>query len=70
MNFIDEVEKDDWLGEKIPPTEGIPGKTVTGEMVPPKPGKDKKLLYDRKTVYESEEDGKIVLRAKHHGVVP
>lgn len=69
MNFIDEVEKDDWLGEKIPPTEGIPGKTVTGEMVPPKPGKDKKLLYDRKTVYESEEDGKIVLRAKHHGVV-
>lgn len=69
MNFIDEVKKGDWLGEKIPPTRGTPGKTVTGEIVVPRPGRDSKLLYDRKTVAEVEEEGKIVLRAHIDGVV-
>ncbi|MFB6465878.1 DUF342 domain-containing protein [Cytobacillus sp. Hz8] len=69
MNFIDEVKKEDWLGEKIPPTKGISGMTVTGELVLPKNGKDKKLLYDRKTVGEFNENGIIVLRALIDGVV-
>lgn len=69
MNFIDEVKKGDWLGEKIPPTDGKPGKTVTGQIVPPKKGRDIKLHYDPKTVGEFEEDGKIVLRALIDGVV-
>ncbi|WP_153122872.1 DUF342 domain-containing protein [Peribacillus tepidiphilus] len=69
MNFIDEVKKGDWLGEKIPATSGKPGKTVTGELILPKKGKDKKLQYDIKTVTEIEEDGKTVLRALVDGVV-
>lgn len=69
MNFIDEVKKGDWLGEKIPPTEGTSGKTITGEIVLPKKGKNLNLLYDRKTVGEFEEDGKMVLRALIDGVV-
>lgn len=69
MNFIDEVKKGDWLGEKIPPTQGKPGKTVTGQIVPPKKGRDIKLHYDSKTVAEYEEQGKIVLRALIDGVV-
>ena len=32
MNFLDEVKKGDWLGEKIPLTNSIPGKTITGEF--------------------------------------
>jgi uncharacterized protein len=69
MNFIDEVKKGDWLGEKIPPTDGTPGLTITGEVVPPKKGKNINLLYDRKTVGEYEEDGKVVIRALLDGVV-
>lgn len=69
MNFIDEVKKGEWLGEKTPATKGIPGKTVTGEMVVPKKGRDIKLLYDRKTVEEVAEGDKIVLRALIDGVV-
>lgn len=69
MNFIDEVKKGDWLGEKIPPTSGEIGTTVTGEMLTPKKGRDLKLNYDRKTVGEYEENGKTVLRALIDGVV-
>lgn len=69
MNFIDEVKTGDWLGEKIPATNGTPGKTVTGDMIVPKKGKDIKLLYDPKTVGEYEENGKIILRALREGVV-
>ncbi|MFD2445610.1 DUF342 domain-containing protein [Bacillus sp. CGMCC 1.16607] len=69
MNFIDEVKIGDWLGEKILPTDGTPGRTITGEIIPPKKGKNINLLYDRKTVEELEEDGKVVLRALVDGVV-
>ncbi|MEI7025817.1 DUF342 domain-containing protein [Paenibacillus sp. y28] len=69
MNFIDEVKAGDWLGEKIPPGSGIPGRNLKGELIPSRHGKDKRLQYDRKTVQEVEEDGKIVLRALINGAV-
>ncbi|MED3660780.1 FapA family protein [Ureibacillus sp. FSL K6-8385] len=69
MNFIFEINQNDWLGEKIPPKPGINGKNVFGEEIPAPPGKDKPLKYDRKSAYESVEDGKIVLRALTKGVV-
>lgn len=69
MNFICEVEKDQWLGEKIPATEGESGINVYGEIVQALAGKDEKLRYDPKSVYESEEDDIIVLRARHNGVL-
>lgn len=69
MNFIFEIKKDDWLGEKIPPTEGTDGKNIFGEPIPAKPGRDLPIKYDRKSAYEVEEDGKIVIRAKETGVV-
>ncbi|WP_017755713.1 DUF342 domain-containing protein [Calidifontibacillus oryziterrae] len=69
MNFIDEVKKGTWLGEKIERTEGTPGRTVTGESLKQKKGKDRRLLYDKKTVEAVNEDGKTILRAKIDGVV-
>lgn len=69
LNLIDNVRKGDWLGEKIPPTEGKPGRTVVGRILPPRRGIDLKLRYDRKTVEETEEDGKIILRAAIDGAV-
>ncbi|UII54789.1 FapA family protein [Cytobacillus spongiae] len=69
MNFIDEVKKGDWLGEKINATGGTPGKTVTGELLPPKSGKERNFLYDPQSVGEFSENGKVVLRALTDGVV-
>ncbi|HNT02885.1 MAG TPA: FapA family protein [Bacillota bacterium] len=69
LNLIDNVKKGDWLGEKIPATEGKPGITVTGKVLPARKGIDLTLKYDKKTVEEHEEGGKIVLRAKTDGAV-
>lgn len=69
LNLIDVVYKNDWLGEKIPPTEGKDGITVTGKTLPAKRGKDKPLRYDRKTVGKYVKDGKIMLKALVDGAV-
>jgi len=69
LNLIDNVKAGDWLGEKIPPQDGKPGKTVTGKIIPPRRGIDFKLKYDRKTVGEFVENGIIVLRALTDGAV-
>ncbi|WP_099188919.1 DUF342 domain-containing protein [Tepidibacter mesophilus] len=69
MNLIYEINKNDYLGEKIPATEGIDGLNIKGNVIPSKPGKDKRLSYDRKTVAEFDEDSKIVLRSLTHGAL-
>jgi uncharacterized protein len=69
MNFVTPINEGDWLGEKIPPTEGIPGKDIFGNSVAALRGNDEKLQYDRKSVVEVEEQGKVVLRALHGGAL-
>jgi uncharacterized protein len=69
LNLIDNVRKGDWLGEKIPPTEGKLGRTVNNKVLPARRGIDLHLKYDRKTIEEFEENGKIVLRAAIEGAV-
>lgn len=69
MNFIYEIEQDAWLGEKVPPSDGFAGKTVLGEEIPAKAGKDLILKYDPSSVYEVVENGKNIIRAKFSGVL-
>ncbi len=69
MNFILEIEEDDWLGEKLFAKEGTPGKNIKGVELPALKGKDIQLKYDPKSAYEIEEQGKVVLRAKTNGVL-
>lgn len=69
MNLIDKVERGGWLGEKILPTLGQPGKTVSGKTVLAKPGRDYMLKFDAKSVDEVLEEGKINLVAKFDGAV-
>lgn len=69
LDLIESVKKGDWLGEKIKPTSGKAGKTVTGRPLPARRGIDLKLKYDRKTIEELEEDNNIVLRAAADGAV-
>lgn len=69
MNFVDEVHKGDWLGEKYPHTKGAQGKTVTGEILIPKHGRDLNFVYDHETIGEFDEGEKKVYRALVDGVV-
>ena len=69
MNFILEIEEEDWLGEKIFPEEGTPGRNILGQTIPALKGQDLQLKYDQKSVYEIPEQNKIVLRAKTSGVL-
>lgn len=69
LSLIESVSKGDWVGEMTQPTLGTAGKTVTGEIIEPKPGKTKKLLYDSKTVATYEESGKFVMRALVDGAI-
>jgi len=70
LQLIDNVEKGEWLGEKIPATLGQEGMSVTGDPVSAKAGRDYKLKYDSKTVSHHQDDqGGEVLKAKIHGAV-
>ncbi len=50
LNLINKVEKGAWVGERSEPKQGIPGKTVSGEVIPAQPGRQTHLEYDKKTV--------------------
>lgn len=69
LNFVTSIAKGDWIGEKELAQEGIPGFNVFGEVIAAKKGEDVKLFYDRKSVGEFEEDGKVILRALHGGAL-
>ncbi|MGG0642922.1 FapA family protein [Sporosarcina gallistercoris] len=69
MNFVTPIRKGDWLGEKILAQEGTNGRDIFGNEIVSKKGLDSKLYYDRKSVEEVQENGKIVLRAIHGGVL-
>jgi len=69
LQLIDNVNKGDWVGEKIPPTAGRAGKSVTGEVIEPRMGRDFNLKYDDGSVEIFEENGLDVARAKIDGAV-
>lgn len=71
LNLINKVEKGGWLGERIDATPGEPGKSVFGEEIPAKHGKQLPLLYDKSSIEEvyDKEKGITVLVAKKPGAV-
>lgn len=70
INLIDEVKVGDWLGEKIPLTNGLSGRSVVGKEIPAKPGRDYKFKFDHESVEEIKlDDGKSQLIAKMDGAV-
>lgn len=69
MNFVFPIKEDDWLGEKVLPTDGTPGTDVFGNPIAAIRGSDAMLQYDRKSIVEQEEDGKVVLRAAFGGAL-
>jgi len=69
LKLINAVKAGDWLGERIEAKEGSPGRTVTGEIIVPRKGKQFPLLYDKNTVYEVSLNDRTVLYSKIDGAV-
>lgn len=71
LNLINKVNAGEWLGERIEPTMGTPGRTVFGEIVNAQPGRQERLIYDRKTIVETLDEalGVTTLTAKRMGAV-
>jgi uncharacterized protein (DUF342 family) len=69
LSLINKVNKGEWLGERIDPTDGIPGKSVRGNLIVPMRGKMYPLVYDRRSVYEKYDGKKTTLHASHDGAV-
>jgi uncharacterized protein (DUF342 family) len=69
MQLINRVKVGDWLAERIEATEGVPGKTVTGEEIKPIKGKNIPLNYDKNTIQEVLDNYKTTLYSKINGAV-
>lgn len=70
LNLIDNVDKGEWLGEKIPATLGEEGVSVRGNPISTKSGRNYKLKYDPKTVAcDVHISGKETLKSKINGAV-
>ncbi|MCF8018581.1 MAG: FapA family protein [Vallitaleaceae bacterium] len=71
LSVINRVNEGDWLGERLEPTPGIPGMTVTGQEIPPIPGHQEALVFDTNSVISvlNEEEGITTLYAKRNGAV-
>lgn len=59
LNIVQNVEKGEVICEAVPATKGIPGRTVYGQELPGKDGKDARLPKGRNT--EISEDGMKLL---------
>jgi uncharacterized protein (DUF342 family) len=69
LNLINKVQAGDWLGERIDPIPGIPGKSVMGTDLLPDEGITFPLHYDHSSVELVREDGKDVLYSLKTGAV-
>ncbi len=69
MRLINRVKPGDWLGERIEPTDGTPGKTVKGEIIKAVKGKTTPLNYDKNSVKEISSDNKTILYSRLSGAV-
>ncbi len=58
QTFIN-VSSDEKIGRIIPPTPGIPGKNIRGELIPPQPGKTLKRKIGKNI--RTEEDGTLLI---------
>lgn len=70
LDLINNITEGEWLGQKMPATQGSDGMNVQGEIVYGKVGRDFHLKYDEKTVKKVKNpDGVEVLYAGINGAV-
>lgn len=70
LDLIDNVDRKEWIGKKVPPTLGTEGMTVKSNPVSAKTGRDYKIKFDPDSVFMlKDSDGVENLYAKNSGAV-
>ncbi|HEX9061871.1 MAG TPA: FapA family protein [Clostridia bacterium] len=69
LKLINIVKQGEWLGERLDPVPGKPGKSVLGHVINAYNGKMLPLEYDKNTVREEYANGKTVLYSRIGGAV-
>lgn len=69
LEIINNVKKDEWVGEKTFPARGESGYTIFGDEILSSVGRDLKLKFDNNSVYSTIEGDKEIIRAKFNGAV-
>lgn len=69
LKLINRVNAGDWLGERVEATDGIPGRSVKGELLKPVRGKTLQFAYDKNSVQEVYHNGRTVLYSRFNGAV-
>ncbi len=67
LNLFENVTQGQTLAVKVPPEQGIPGRTVTNMILPAKSGKDIKMPYGKGTMIS--EDGTEIIAATNGHVI-
>ena len=62
LRLVQDIRQGDVICEILPPTQGCPGNTVTGRLLPAKPGNPAQAPQGRNTVLS--EDGRFLLTAR------
>ena len=62
LRLVQDIRQGDVICEILPPTQGCPGNTVTGRLLPAKPGNPAQAPQGRNTVLS--EDGRFLLAAR------
>lgn len=62
LRLVQDIRQGDVICEILPPTQGCPGNTVTGRLIPAKPGNPAQVPQGRNTVLS--EDGRFLLAAR------
>lgn len=62
LRLVQDIRQGDVICEILPPTQGCPGNTVTGRLIPAKPGNPAQAPQGRNTVLS--EDGRFLLAAR------
>ena len=77
LGLVINVKKGELLAEIIPPTKGIPGKTVTGKIIPAKDGKEARIRTGKNVIISEDGyklyawiDGQPVLYDRKLSVLP
>lgn len=69
LNLINKVAPGEWLGERVDPGDGVPGKSVKGNAILALKGKKYPLFYDKNSVKEVSENGITTLYSTRAGAV-
>jgi hypothetical protein len=75
LDLVQEIRRDDVVARRVPPTPGMPGRNVQGEIVPQRKGKPARLRFGKGLAWEGDDlraklDGRLEWKGDVVSVIP